>query len=74
MHTLLVLFSISLFSAIEQATGYHGCELAVIDQADFSSIVRFAENFKNEPLDILVANAGLATPEYETTKDGWETT
>ncbi|KAJ3525458.1 hypothetical protein NM688_g8400 [Phlebia brevispora] len=57
---------------IEKETGYRGIELAILDSGDFNSIVKFAENFKDEPLDILIANAGIAIGEYEETKDGWE--
>ena len=59
---------------IEQATGYRNIELAIFDQGDFGSIIKYAESVKDEPLDILVANAGLAVGKYEQTGDGWETT
>ncbi|KAF7796378.1 hypothetical protein EIP86_007555 [Pleurotus ostreatoroseus] len=61
-------------ATIEQATGYRGTSLAVFDQEDFGSIIKYAESVKDEPLDILVANAGLAVRQYKQTGDGWETT
>ncbi|KAJ3525459.1 hypothetical protein NM688_g8399 [Phlebia brevispora] len=57
---------------IEKATGYRGIELAVFDHGSFKSVSTYAESFKDEPLDILVANAGMAVREYEETEDGWE--
>ena len=47
-------------------------EIRVIDLADFSSVVAFTEQLRDVPIDILVANAAVATPIYGTTKDGWE--
>lgn len=44
----------------------------MIDLADFSSIVSFADGLKDVPIDILVANAGLAFWDHKVTKDGWE--
>ena len=32
----------------------------------------FAARLKDAPVDILVANAAVAQPEYKLTKDGWE--
>ena len=61
-------------AAIGAATGYKKTELHLLDLAKFASVVDFAEKFKNEPLDILIANAGVAMGAYETTPDGWETT
>ena len=60
-------------SAIERSTGFKP-ELALVDLGDFNSVVQCAEKYKNDSLDILVANAGIAVGEYETTKDGWEST
>ena len=34
----------------------------------------FAARLKDAPIDILVANAAVAQPEYKLTKDGWEET
>ena len=48
--------------------------MAIFDQGDFKSVINYAESFKNEPLDILVVNAGLSLRTYTQTEDGWETT
>lgn len=49
-------------------------EIAIFDQGDFKSVIKYAESFKDEPLDILVANAGVALEAYTQTEDGWEMT
>ncbi|KAF7796917.1 hypothetical protein EIP86_008102 [Pleurotus ostreatoroseus] len=61
-------------ASIIKDTGYHDIELALFDMADFGSVIKFAESFQDEPLDILVANAGILVPEYTVTEDGWEST
>ncbi|KAJ6557339.1 hypothetical protein DFH09DRAFT_1163826 [Mycena vulgaris] len=50
-------------------------ELWIVDLAEFASVKRFAHKFEQEGgrLDILVANAAVVLPKYESTKDGWET-
>lgn len=58
---------------IARATGY-AVEIRIIDLADFSSVISFAEELKDTPIDILVANAGLAHWDYIKTKDDWEET
>ncbi|KAF7376690.1 NAD(P)-binding protein [Mycena sanguinolenta] len=60
---------------IKAETGYNNAELWIVDLADFSSVKSFADKFEKNGgrLDILVENAGVATPRYEATKDGWET-
>ncbi|SJL12667.1 related to enoyl-CoA hydratase/isomerase [Armillaria ostoyae] len=60
---------------IQKETGYNKAELWIIDLANFSSIVAFADRAEREleRLDILVENAGMATWEYEQV-DGWEKT
>lgn len=60
-----------LCADITRATGC-AVEIRVIDLADFSSIVSFADGLKDTPIDILVANAGLAFWDHKVTKDGWE--
>ena len=60
--------------AIVKDTGYRNIELAIFDMADFGSVIKFAESFQNEPLDVLVANAGILVPEYTVTEDRWEST
>ncbi|OAX35509.1 short-chain dehydrogenase [Rhizopogon vinicolor AM-OR11-026] len=59
---------------IEQETGYNGCELRIIDLADFASVVAFADKFEKEigGLHILVMNAGVLQPAFQLTTDGWE--
>ncbi|KAK0474335.1 hypothetical protein EDD18DRAFT_257443 [Armillaria luteobubalina] len=60
---------------IQQETGYTKAELWIIDLANFSSVITFADRAEREleRLDILVENAGMATWEYEQV-EGWERT
>ncbi|KAK0463437.1 hypothetical protein IW261DRAFT_1672487 [Armillaria novae-zelandiae] len=60
---------------IQQETGYTKAELWIIDLANFSSVIAFADQAEREleRLDILVENAGMATWEYEQV-EGWERT
>lgn len=44
----------------------------MLDLASFSSVNNFAARLRDVPVDILVANAALASSTYEVTKDGWE--
>ncbi|PSR98926.1 hypothetical protein PHLCEN_2v4246 [Hermanssonia centrifuga] len=63
--------------AVELITKETSCqtvELGLIDLANFESVRAFAQNYENDPLDILLMNAALAVPTYETTGDGWELT
>ena len=71
MHSSYTAYSLA---AIAKATDYKKTELAIVDLASFASVAQFAEKFKSEPLDILIANAAIAVPKYETTSDGWEST
>ncbi|KAG2112708.1 uncharacterized protein F5147DRAFT_632379 [Suillus discolor] len=59
---------------IEWETGYNGCELWIVDLANFASVTAFADKFEKEggDLHILVMNAGIAQPDYQLTTDGWE--
>lgn len=61
---------------IEEETGYDGCELWIIDLADFASVTAFASKFEKQggDLHILVMNAGIAQAVYQPTTDGWEST
>jgi len=61
---------------IEQETGYRGCELWIIDLADFASVIAFADKFEKDggDLHILVMNAGILQHDYQPTADGWEST
>ncbi|MCU1505147.1 MAG: putative oxidoreductase, short-chain dehydrogenase/reductase family [Microbacteriaceae bacterium] len=47
-------------------------EVRELDLADLSSVRRFAEEW-NEPIDVLVNNAGVMLVPHGTTKDGFET-
>ncbi|RDB15750.1 WW domain-containing oxidoreductase [Hypsizygus marmoreus] len=61
---------------LKQETGYTSSELWIIDLAQFSSVIAFADKFENDGgrLDILVENAACApTSVYSGTVDGWET-
>ncbi|KAK0215233.1 hypothetical protein EDD85DRAFT_497803 [Armillaria nabsnona] len=60
---------------IQEETGYSKAELWIIDLANFSSVVAFADRAEREldRLDILVENAGVATSDYEQV-EGWEKT
>ncbi|KAG1738024.1 hypothetical protein EDB19DRAFT_1852582 [Suillus lakei] len=61
---------------IERETGYNGCELWIVDLADFASVTAFADKFEKEggDLHILVMNAGILQLDYQPTTDGWEST
>ncbi|PBK58136.1 short-chain dehydrogenase [Armillaria solidipes] len=60
---------------IQADTGYSKVELWIIDLANFSSVVAFADRADQEldRLDILIENAGVAAWEYEQV-EGWEKT
>ncbi len=49
-------------------------QVILVDLADLESVHKFAENFKKkfEKLDLLINNAGVMTPPYTKTKDGFE--
>lgn len=49
-------------------------EVMEIDLSSLSSIRKFAENFKSkfDHLDVLINNAGVMTPPYSKTEDGFE--
>ncbi|KAG1750555.1 uncharacterized protein EDB91DRAFT_1108138 [Suillus paluster] len=61
---------------IEQETAYNGCELWIIDLANFASVTAFADKFDKEggDLHLLVMNAGILQSDYQPTTDGWEST
>ncbi|EKM54525.1 uncharacterized protein PHACADRAFT_185443 [Phanerochaete carnosa HHB-10118-sp] len=56
---------------IAEKTGY-AAELQLVDFASFASVNAFAARLKDDPVDILVANAAIAEAEFSLTKDGWE--
>ncbi|KAJ3528292.1 hypothetical protein NMY22_g9467 [Coprinellus aureogranulatus] len=54
-------------------TGFENVELRLVDLSKFSSVISFADSFKDEPrLDILVMNAAVGRFERKVTEDGWE--
>ncbi|KAF6763182.1 short-chain dehydrogenase [Ephemerocybe angulata] len=59
---------------LKSETSYDKAELWIVDLGKFSSVVAFTDRFEKsgERLDILVANAAMASYEYKTTSDGWE--
>ncbi|KAG2056642.1 short-chain dehydrogenase [Suillus hirtellus] len=59
---------------IERETKYNGCELWIVDLANFASVTAFADKFEKDGgnLHILVMNAGIVQPDYHLTTDGWE--
>ncbi|GJE92168.1 short chain dehydrogenase [Phanerochaete sordida] len=58
---------------IAKAIGF-AAELQLVDFADFACVQAFVARLKDAPVDILIANAAVALPEYKLTKDGWEET
>ncbi|KAG7442404.1 short-chain dehydrogenase [Guyanagaster necrorhizus] len=60
---------------IQEDTGYTKAELWIIDLANFSGVIAFADKAEREldRLDILIENAGMMTYEYEEA-EGWERT
>lgn len=63
---------------IKATTGCKAVELALIDLTSFQSILGFVDDLKYKfditRLDALLLNAGMMTPKFQLTKDGWETT
>ncbi|VDB87633.1 unnamed protein product [Peniophora sp. CBMAI 1063] len=61
---------------IEKATGFSRLGAYAVDLSVFSSVNAFVEEFesKEERLDILIYNAGIATAQYRATGDGFEET
>lgn len=49
-------------------------EAATLDLASFRSILAFADALDDAPVDVLIANAGLATTDFSTTEEGIEGT
>lgn len=60
-------------SVVAKATGFLP-EVQIFDSSRFESVLALAKRLEGEPLDILVANAGIVQPEYRVTDDGWEET
>ncbi|KAG6835246.1 hypothetical protein H0H93_003571, partial [Arthromyces matolae] len=61
---------------IKKATGYNTAELKIVDLSSFSSVIAFVDQVEKEGgrLDIVVANAAMASPNYNLTSDGYEST
>ncbi|KAJ3510347.1 hypothetical protein NMY22_g16004 [Coprinellus aureogranulatus] len=59
---------------LKAETGFNAVELWLLDLSKFSSVSAFAERFEKDGgrLDILVANAAVATDKFKETADGWE--
>src|SRR5215213_1517245 len=47
--------------------------LELLDLADLASVAAFADRWGDDPLDVLVANAGVMAVPRGTTRDGFET-
>ncbi|KAG6808152.1 hypothetical protein H0H93_000509 [Arthromyces matolae] len=61
---------------IQKETGYRAAELWIVDLSVFSSVIAFADAVEKDGgrLDIVVANAGIASLAYSVTTDGYEST
>jgi len=61
-------------ATLQQETGYDKAELWLINLAQFSSVVAFADKFVEEGgrLDLLILNAGVVLSTFSETSDGWE--
>ncbi|KII91772.1 hypothetical protein PLICRDRAFT_105127 [Plicaturopsis crispa FD-325 SS-3] len=59
---------------VQAATGYKNAEVRLVDLDKSSSVVQFVTAFEEDGgrLDIVVANAALATQKYGVSSDGWE--
>ena len=60
-------------AAIAKEIGF-AADLELLDLANFASVKAFASRLKDSPIDILVANAGIAQLEYQATADGLDQT
>ncbi len=62
--------------SIKLATGFEAIETWKLDLASFASVRAFAKRFidSQEPLDLLVSNAGLVSTEWAKSEDGFEIT
>ncbi|KAG6815347.1 hypothetical protein H0H93_010087, partial [Arthromyces matolae] len=61
---------------IEKETGSRAAELKLVDLSSFSSVIAFVDEVEKDGgrLDIVVANAGMASSTYRATSDGYEST
>jgi WW domain-containing oxidoreductase len=63
--------------AISKITALHSnanVEFASLDLASLESVRAFCENLLAETIDVLICNAGVTTPDYQETQDGFEQT
>ena len=73
----IISFCISFFThkELKTETGYESAELRIIDLAQISSVINFAEQFEKEGsrIDILLLNAGIVpVAGQQLTADGYE--
>ncbi|TFK69951.1 NAD(P)-binding protein [Pluteus cervinus] len=62
---------------VQSTTGYAQIDLLHIDLTDSASISKFIEELSSKGvtrIDTTLINAGMMTPKFELTVDGWETT
>jgi NAD(P)-dependent dehydrogenase (short-subunit alcohol dehydrogenase family) len=65
------------FLAISEETGCKALECWTVDLTSFKSVSAFVDRFEKEGggrLDILLENAGILSPKFVPTTDGWEST
>lgn len=63
--------------AIQKISALHpnaNVEFAQLDLASLESVRAFCENLSAENIDVLICNAGVTTPDYRETADGFEQT
>ena len=62
------------FVAIQQETGFAAVEYWPLELTEFASVKAFADRFEKDggDLDLLVANAAIATDDFVLTSDGHE--
>ena len=72
LSTLLTLTHFDV--AIQKETGFNNVEYGSLELSEFASIKAFADRFEKDDgdLDILVANAAIATFEFSLTSDGYD--
>jgi len=60
---------------VQTTTGCKTVELGLVDLTKFASITAFVDELKNSgvnQLDSVLINAGMMTPKFTPTADGWE--
>lgn len=58
--------------AEEALSAIKGVTVADMDLADIASVRKFASDFGDQPLDLLINNAGIMVPPLERVGPGWE--